>query len=110
MIFVAGIAFVPSMVLMLAGMFSHMDPTLEEASAASGGSFANTFWRVTLPLMSPAILGAAIYYSIVALGIFDVPALLGLTPGVHVFSSKIYIASPHVGRRCEDGAGNLFRK
>ena len=93
MIFVAGIAFVPSMVLMLAGMFSHMDPTLEEASAASGGSFANTFSRVTLPLMSPAILGAAIYYSIVALGIFDVPALLGLTAGVHVFSSKIYIAS-----------------
>ncbi|HEY7319072.1 MAG TPA: iron ABC transporter permease [Candidatus Binatia bacterium] len=93
MVFVAGVAFVPSMVLMLAGMFSRMDPALEEASAASGATHLRTFCHVMLPLMRPVLAGAAIYNSIVALGIFDIPALLGLTAGIHVFSSKIYIAA-----------------
>src|SRR6185437_9053385 len=38
-----------------------------------------TVWRVTLPVLWPALLAAAIYVATIGFAAFDVPAILGLS-------------------------------
>jgi iron(III) transport system permease protein len=98
MIFVEGIRMVPTMFLMISGAFRSMDPSLEEASRVAGKSTIATICQITLPLMRPAILAALLYYLVVAMEVFEVPGVLGLNAGVHVFSTRIYWAvHPAIG-------------
>jgi iron(III) transport system permease protein len=98
MVFVMALAFVPSMFLMISGAFRNLDPAMEEAARMSGAGRLMVLRCVTLPLLRPALLAAAIYFSVVVVGAFDIPAFLGLTTGIHVFSTKIYLAThPQIG-------------
>ena len=98
MVFVSGLAFVPSMFLMISGAFRNMDPALEEAAQMSGGGRITVLRRITLPLLRPALTAAAIFFSVIVIGAFDIPAFLGLTAGIHVFSTRIYLAThPQIG-------------
>lgn len=101
MILVSGISMVPSMYLMLSGAFRNMDPALEESGAMAGASMRRTFTRITLPLMRPALLAACAYFLIIMVETFEVPALLGQTAGIHVFSTRIYQAT-HPGSGLPD--------
>src|SRR5581483_2317666 len=101
MIVVSGITLVPSVYLMLAGTFRNMDPALEDSGAMSGASPRLTFQRITLPLMRPAILAAAAYFLVVMIEGFDIPALLGTTAGIRVFSTQVYLAT-HPGNGLPD--------
>jgi iron(III) transport system permease protein len=101
MMLVSGVAMVPSVYLMLAGAFRNMDPALEESSAMSGATMRRTFARITLPLMRPAVLAAAAYFLIVMVEAFEIPALLGNTAGIHVFSTQVYQAT-HPGTGLPD--------
>jgi iron(III) transport system permease protein len=47
-----------------------MDPSLEEAAASLGAGRLRRIWRVTLPLLRPAILAGASLAFITALGDF----------------------------------------
>src|SRR5207237_6205759 len=67
----------------------------------SGANPRRTFRQVTLPLMRPAILAATAYFLIVMVESFDIPALLGTTAGIHVFSTRIYLAT-HPGSGLPD--------
>jgi iron(III) transport system permease protein len=96
MYFVQGIRMVPTMFLMMVGAFRSMDPSLEEASAISGCGILNTLRRITGPLMLPAILSAAIYSFTSAMEAFEVPGVIGLTAGIHVFSTQIYLTARNV--------------
>lgn len=90
MILVTGIMLVPSTYIMVSGTFSRMDPSLEEASRLSGAGTWQTLRRVTIPLLRPGILGATIYYFVVAVEIFEIPALLGIPSGNYLLSTWIY--------------------
>jgi len=89
MIFVEGIRMVPTIFLMTSGAFRSMDPALEEASRVAGKSSLVTTFRITLPLMWPAILAALLYFLIVAMEVFEIPGVLGMNAGIHVFSVVI---------------------
>jgi iron(III) transport system permease protein len=98
MILVGGLKMVPSAYIMLSGPIARFDPSLEEASLASRVSPIGTFWRVTLPLLRPAVLSSFIYFLILALESFDIPAVLGMRDHILVFSTLIYDAThPPVG-------------
>jgi iron(III) transport system permease protein len=98
MIFVSALAFAPSMFLMISGAFRNMDPALEDAGRMSGAGRLSVLFRITLPLLRPALIAAAIYFCVIVIGAFDIPAFLGLTAGVHVFSTRIYLAThPQIG-------------
>jgi iron(III) transport system permease protein len=56
----------------------------------SGATRVQTFRRVTLPLVRPALLSAALIMLVRSLESFEVPALLGLQNGIYVFTSRIY--------------------
>jgi iron(III) transport system permease protein len=102
MIIVTSLTMVPSVYIMISGMFSRMDPALEEASEVSGVTPRGTFWHITVPLLRPAIVAGIIYYFILGLGIFEVPALLGLPKRIFVFSTLIFQASYPEGGRLPD--------
>lgn len=64
-------------------------PELEEASMASGGSWFQTFTRVTLPLLRPALLTGWIYVALISLRELGSSILL-YSPGNEVLSIMIW--------------------
>jgi iron(III) transport system permease protein len=58
------------------GSIMQIHRELEEASGMSGGSWWQTFWRVTLPLLRPGLLAGWIYVLIVSFREFSTSILL----------------------------------
>ncbi|MBI3976231.1 MAG: iron ABC transporter permease, partial [Armatimonadetes bacterium] len=92
MIWVEGLHWSPIVYLMMSAAFRSMDPALEEAALMSGSNVLQTFARVTLRLNVPTILGVCLLLFLRGLETFEVPAIIGLPAGIHVFTSKIYLA------------------
>jgi iron(III) transport system permease protein len=92
MIWVDGLHYSPVAFLLMTAAFRSMDPSLEEQAAMSGASVPQIARRVTLPLAWPAALGALLILFVRAIESFEVPALLGLPVGIHVYTSSIYQA------------------
>lgn len=90
MIFVQGIAYVPTCFLILAPAMRNMDPAFEEAARMSGARFYQTIRRVSLPFLTPALLSVAMLLMIVGMLTFDVPAVIGLRGNINVLSSEIF--------------------
>jgi iron(III) transport system permease protein len=81
--------------LLVVGAFRAMDPSLEDASHASGASGLKTFFRVTLPLLFPAIIGAALLTFIRGLESFESALFFGLPAKIFVFTTEIYSSLTH---------------
>ena len=67
--------------LLLMPILQYMDGSLEEASRISGASWRSTVRRVTLPVLSPAIIGVVVLAAILNLGSLEVPCCSGSSPG-----------------------------
>lgn len=89
-IFVSALAYAPLPFLLVGGALRAMDPSLEDSARIHGASPAKTFARVTLPLALPAALGSAMLVFVQAMGLFSVPAVLGMPAGFHVVGTEIY--------------------
>jgi iron(III) transport system permease protein len=92
MIFVEGIHMAPLTFLLMFAAFKNMDPGLEEAALMSGSKPISVFFRITLPLVKPALALSTLILFIRAFASFEVPALLGQSSGIWVFTSRIYFA------------------
>ena len=92
MIFVDGLHYSPMAFLLMTATFRSMDPALEEQAAMSGASVLQVARRITLRLAWPAALGSLLILFVRAIESFEVPALLGLPVGIHVYTSAIYQA------------------
>ena len=84
-LFEGSVAFV-----MIAAVMKSTDPALEEASQVMGASRLRTMLRVTLPLVIPGVLGAAIFVFAEMLGSFAVALVLGLPNRYYVITTAIY--------------------
>ncbi len=67
--------------------FAHLDPSLLEAAAALGAGGRRTLFRVTLPLLRPALLGAAVLTFMTSLASFSAPYIFG--GGFRVMTTQI---------------------
>jgi iron(III) transport system permease protein len=76
--------------VMIAAVMKSMDPSLEEASRVIGASRLRTMLRVTLPLVVPGVLGAAIFVFAEMLGSFAVALVLGTPNRYYVITTAIY--------------------
>jgi iron(III) transport system permease protein len=76
--------------VMISAVMQSMDPALEEASQVIGASRWRTMWRVTLPLVAPGVLGAAIFVFAEMLGSFSVALVLGTPARFYVITTAIY--------------------
>jgi len=92
MIWVDGLHYSPMAFLLMTAAFRSMDPSLEEQAAMSGASMLQTALRITLKLAWPAALGSLLILFVRSIESFEVPALLGLPVGIHVYTSSIYQA------------------
>ena len=84
-LFEGSVAFV-----MIAAVMKSMDPSLEEASQVIGASRLRTMLRITLPLVVPGVLGAAIFVFAEMLGSFAAALVLGLPSRYYVITTAIY--------------------
>jgi iron(III) transport system permease protein len=73
---------------------ARLDPALPEAAAALGAGRWRILWRVTLPLLRPALAGAALLTFMTSLASFSAPYLFGGT--FRVMTTQIY-ASKQLG-------------
>ncbi len=91
MVFVTVISSVPSIWLLLLGLFRNMDPSLEDAAATAGANRFSIMRRITLPLLRPGIVTVLILYLVFMIEFFEIPLILGLTAGYRVLSVQIYL-------------------
>lgn len=64
-----------TMLLLLSGIFG-IDPSIYEAAEIDGSSGANTFFRITMPILKPIFIYVFITSMIGGLQMFDIPYLL----------------------------------
>ena len=92
MAFVDGLHYSPLAFLLMSAAFRAIDPALEEAALTSGAGIVAIAWHITFRLAWPAAFATLLILFVRALESFEVPALLGLPAGIHVFTSAIYAA------------------
>jgi iron(III) transport system permease protein len=92
MIFAEAIHLYPLVFLLMSAAFRNMDTSLEEAALTAGSSTFQTFCRVTLPLMRPAMFSVLLINFIRGIEAFEVPALIGVPAKISVFTTKIFLA------------------
>lgn len=82
----------PLVFLLMSAAFRNMDTSLEEAALASGSGNWESFRRITLPLMRPAVFSVLLITFIRAIESFEAAALIGLPARISVMTTKIYLA------------------
>lgn len=92
----AGIAWVMALFegsvafVMIGAVMKSMDPSLEEASQVVGAGRWRTVLKVTLPLVAPGVLGAAVFVFAEMLGSFSAALVLGTPARFYVITTAIY--------------------
>ena len=92
MIWAEAIHLYPLVFLLMSAAFRNMDTSLEEAALTAGSSTLQTFWKVTLPLMRPAMFSVLLINFVRGIEAFEVPALIGVPAKISVFTTKIFLA------------------
>jgi iron(III) transport system permease protein len=92
MVWAEAIHLYPLVFLLMSASFRNMDTSLEEAALTAGSSTFTTLWRVTLPLMRPAMFGVLLVMFVRGIEAFEVPALVGVPAKISVFTTKIFLA------------------
>lgn len=90
MIFVEGLITAPLAFLIISGALYSMDPALEESARVAGSGNIQIAWRITFPIVRPAILAAVTLNFVRAIEGFDTPAIIALPTRIEVFTTKIF--------------------
>ena len=81
---------VPVMVLMLTPALRQFDASLEDSARMSGAGWRRVLWRVTMPLIAPAMITAFLSAFIRSLETFEVEQFLGARVDLYVYATRIY--------------------
>ncbi len=108
MIFVQGITLVPITYLLVAAAFRGMNAALEDAGATSGAPYPTVMRRISLPLLTPALLSALVYQFVSVIESFDIPLVLGLRGGIPVLSTKVFVEAQPPGGLPNYGVGGTY--
>jgi iron(III) transport system permease protein len=73
-----------------AALAGRAEPDLERAARAAGAGPVEVAWTVTLPLVRPAVGGAAALVLVSAVNSFEVPAVLGIPAGFPTMTTRLY--------------------
>ncbi len=66
-----------------------MDPSLEEASRISGATPLQTLAKITLPMMLPSIVAAALLVFVTAGSCYGIPSIVGVPGQIHTVTTRI---------------------
>ena len=90
LVFVMVLSFAPLAYLFTVGPMLNMDGSLEEASRVGGASVFHTMRKITLPVVLPGILSAALMVFVLAAEMFSIPGLIGTAAGFRTLPYFIY--------------------
>jgi len=90
MILVEGLLDLPIAYLIIAPAMASFDVALEESSRTCGAGSWRTLFRITLPVLRPAILAAFILGIVRSLASFAVPSVIGMPGRVQVLATHLY--------------------
>ncbi|MHC6177974.1 ABC transporter permease [Glutamicibacter sp. X7] len=82
--------FTPFVILLVTNAMRNLPSELDEAAKMAGATAAERWWRITLPLLRPALLSAATLMFAKAVGEFGVAYVLGLPAGFQVLSTTLH--------------------
>ena len=89
-IFVEVSYYFPFVFMQVVSALERMDPTLEESARIAGAKQRQVIWKITLPLVKPAISAGALLILTTSLAHFGVPAILGYARGIYTLPTRIY--------------------
>ena len=92
-IIVTGLALTSFIYLFVSAGFENINGELLEAAQVSGSSPAGVFFRVTLPLLRPALIYGSGVALLLALGQFTAPLILGANNNITVLTTQMYYAT-----------------
>jgi iron(III) transport system permease protein len=93
MIFVNSITGLTTVFLLVVGAFRLINQEIEDAAHVSGANKRITLWKVTLPVLMPALTVATLYKFAGDLNDMDIPLLLGLQKQVYVLPTLIFFSA-----------------
>ena len=76
--------------LLLTPAFRTMDAALEEAARISGSNNLGVLFRITVPILAPALLVSTALGFIRSLESFEIELVLGIPAKIYVISTKVY--------------------
>ncbi|MFT4214978.1 MAG: iron ABC transporter permease [Microbacterium sp.] len=106
--FVEGLSLSGLVFMMVSGSLRNMDGSLEESARTAGASALTVVRRVTLPLVTPALLSSFMFVSTISISSLDVPLVLGLANRKLVFSSYLYLQANPSGGVTDYGVSAAF--
>ena len=92
MVWAEAMGLYPLVFLLMSAAFRSQDVLMEEASLTCGAGTLTTLCRITLRLVTPAMMSVFLIVLVRAVEAFEVPALIGVRAGVFVLTTKIYSA------------------
>lgn len=87
---VLSLFYTPYVYLFVIAPMRQMDPALEDAARVHGAGFWTTLRLITVPLLFPALLSAALIVLVTSAGLFDVPLALASPRGVRTMPTEIF--------------------
>ena len=100
-IIVTGLHYAPFAYILIGGILHNMDANLEEAAVILKTKRLKMFWRITIPIVMPAVLSTIILVFSGAMASFATPQFLGLPVRYYVLTTELYASingtNPGVG-------------
>jgi iron(III) transport system permease protein len=90
LVFVVSLNFFPFVYYSALASLNNVDPAYEEASRVAGAKTWETVVKISLPLVSPAIITGLILSFLHAVAVFGAPVAIALPARFHVLTTKIY--------------------
>jgi iron(III) transport system permease protein len=76
--------------ILMTPAFKAMDAALEEAARASGSNNLGVLWRITIPILAPALLASTALGFIRSLESLEIEMVLGIPADIYVVPTKIW--------------------
>lgn len=87
---VLGMHYAPFAYILLGGVLRNMDSNLEEAAQILNIPKSKVFWKVTVPMLKPALLSTILLVFSSAMSSYPVPVVLGTPNNYYVLATKMY--------------------
>jgi iron(III) transport system permease protein len=89
-IWILSLFYTPYVYLFVIAPLQRMDAAFEDAARVHGASFWTTIRLITLPLLEPGLLSAALIVFVTSAGLFDVPLALTATKGIRTMPTEVF--------------------
>ncbi len=89
-IVVLGLHYAPFAYILIGGILRNMDANLEEAALILKASRVKIMWKITIPIVLPAMLSTFLLVFSSAMSAFAVPAFLGTSVRYQVLTTQMY--------------------